>query len=245
MPPMNDMQPIGASETVETPQKSFTRYLIAGVLVVLVAGLLWYVFLRDATPDLNYPYMPRADLPQSIQEESAAKVSQAKAELRDNPELMSRWLELAAQYKGVYDYEFAEEIFLYVMQKWPEEVTAYANLADMYRYELKQYEDSVTYWRKVIALKPDFIPAYRELHYLYRYNITSDETMIIAPLEEGLVANPDNTDLLIPFANYYRDVAGDITKAREYFLKARSAAKAAGNTRLIGQIDAELRALPQ
>ncbi len=239
---MNDIEPTGAPEA---PRKSLTSYLIAAVLILAVAGAAWYLLLRETTPDLDYPYTPRADLPESVQEESAAKVAQAKTELRDNPELMSRWLELAAQYKGVYDYEFAEEIYLYVIEKWPEEVTAYGNLADMYRYELKQYDDSVTYWRKVVALKPDFIAAYRELHYLYRYNIESDASTMIAPLEEGLVANPNNTDLLIPFANYYRDVAKDNAKAREYFLKARAAAAALGNTRLVGQIDAELKAPPQ
>lgn len=249
---MNDFNNTAGDGVVpsEQPASSPARhsvlsYLVAGLLILIVAGLGWYVFLRETMPDLDHTYTPRADLPQDIQDESAAKVAQAVADLRDNPGLISRWLELAAQFKGIYDYEFAEEVYRYVIRQWPEDVTAYGNLADMYRYELKRYDDSAVYWRKVIALKPDFISAYRELHFLYRYNIESTEAVAVQPLMEGLTANPGATDLLIPLANYYRDVVKDNAKARHYFTEARAAASEAGNTRLVGQIDEELRALPQ
>lgn len=244
----NDQQPTTDDQqhtTLEPPKGNRLAYLALGGLLLAVIAAGVYVITRDRMPDLDHPYMPRADLPRSIQEESAAKVAQAVAELRDNPGLESRWLELAAQFKGIYDYEFAEEIYRYVIKTFPAEVTAYASLADMYRYELKRYDDSEIYWRKVIALEPDYIPAYRELHHIYRYNLKKDEAATIAPLLEGLAGNPGNTDLLIPLGYYYRDEAKDSARARQYFLEARAAAAQAGKAALVSQIDAELATLLQ
>lgn len=240
---MNDIQTLEG--TPEARKKNRTGYLVAGVLILVVVATGWYVLFRDTMPNLDHPYTPREDLPQSIQEESAGKVAQAVAELRDNPGLISRWLELAAQFKGIYDYEFAEEIYRYVIKRWPDDVIAYANLADMYRYEMKRYDDSATYWRKVVAMKPDHIPAYRELHYLSRYNLEGSEGEIVAPLLEGLAVNPEHTDLLIPLAYYYRDDRKDNGKAREYFEAARESAREGGNARLATQLAAEIAALPE
>jgi len=219
---------------------------IVGVVVLvgaLIAGANYY-FVRQM-PDLDRPFTPAERYPESIRQESIQKVESAIAELRENPELVSRWLELAVYRKGADDYEGAEDIWLYMTYTWPAEPTAYGNLADLYQSVLVEPRKAEKYWKKYIEVAPANydIGAYRSLHDLYRTKLSNpDRAREI--LLQALKENPETTDLIIPLAVFER-MQGNVDAARMYFTQAKEIADKLGNTSLSSILNEELKALEQ
>lgn len=193
-------------------------------------------------PDLDRLFTPLASAPADIQAEARARVAEAVAVLKENQGLISAWLILAAYRKNAEDYAGAEEIWLYVTKRWPEEPTAFANLGDLYANYLPKYPQAESYFRAAITLKPDTILYYRALSDLYRNRYKTDTTLALDVLKEGLTANPKDIDLLISIAYYYRE-KGDMTNARAYFEQALAQAKAVGDTYRAAIIEEEMQHL--
>jgi tetratricopeptide (TPR) repeat protein len=74
---------------------------------------------------------------------------------------------------------------------------AYADLADLYMNFIKDYPQAEIDLEAVIALKPDYIDAYRNLYSLYTvYGYKAGTSAAADILAQGLKANPGNQDLL-------------------------------------------------
>lgn len=173
------------------------NFLYGGIILALIGAFAagYYFFGSSQTPDLDRPFTPRADLPESIQKEASDRVAAATQGLRENPDTLVLWLELAVYRKGANDLEGAEEIWAYAVRKWPEDPVAYNNLADLYQNYLGNYQKAEVYWRKLIELTPTNIAVYRNLSDLYRYKL-NDMEKARAILEEGLEKNPNHPDLV-------------------------------------------------
>ena len=171
--------------------------LYGGLVIVLVAAFLagYYFFGGNRVPNLDRPFTPRADLPESIQKEASDRVAAATQGLRENPDTLVLWLELAVYRKGANDLEGAEEIWLYATQKWPEDPVSYNNLADLYQNYLNDNGKAELDWRKRIGLTPQNAGGYRNLSDLYRYKL-NDMGRARTILEEGLEKNPNHPDLV-------------------------------------------------
>ena len=173
------------------------RVAFISVAVLCIGALAWggytYVNRPPAMPDLDLRFTPRADLPQVIRDESVQRVAAAAAELRDNPDLISRWLEIASQRKGANHFEGAEEILLYAAFRWPDDAVVLNNLADLYQNYLNEYRKAEAYWQKLIALEPENISAYRNLADLYRFK-TTEYPKAIATLEKALAIATESGD---------------------------------------------------
>lgn len=173
------------------------NFLYSSIILALIVafGAGYYFFGGNRMPNLDRPFTPRADLPESIQKEASDRVAAATQGLRENPDTLVLWLELAVYRKGANDLEGAEEIWLYAVQKWPEDPVAYNNLADLYQNYLNNYTKAEVYWRKLIERTPRNTAAYRNLSDLYRYKL-DDLQKARAILEEGLEKNPNHPDLV-------------------------------------------------
>ena len=74
---------------------------------------------------------------------------------------------------------------------------AYANLADLYMNFIRDYPQAEVDLNQVIALKPDYIDAYRNLYSLYTvYGYKAGTSAAADILAQGLKNNPNNQDLL-------------------------------------------------
>lgn len=222
-------------------------FLSALATVILLGGGLYFLAttLNPSAPDLDRPFTPLSTHPESIQEDARAKVKNAVAQLSENPELTSAWLELAVYRKGAGDYEGAEEIWLYMTRHWPEDVVAYGNLADLYQNYLDRPKTAEAYWRKILDIRTDLVPVYRNLHDLYRTKL-NDSQKARAILEQGLSVIEearDKIDLLVPLAIFERD-QGNLERAREHFIAAKQMADFIGQVELAGLLQAELDKLP-
>lgn len=221
---------------------SFFRWIIgATIIIACVGAFIFFLFIRETTPDLNRPFTPPARLPQSLQDEAKLKVEDAISQLTNDPGLISQWLQLAVYRKSADDLEGAEEIWLYVKRKWPEDPVAYNNLADLYQNHFGKPRLAERNWEELIALRPDFIPAYRNLHDLYRYKL-QDMERARGILLQGLSVNENEIDLLIPLAVFLRD-RGEKEEALRYFADAKKQAELIGKTDLAGLIAGDIEQL--
>lgn len=196
-------------------------------------------------PDLSRPYVAPARLPESIRKESEAKYTAAVASLREDSSRWNAWMEVAVYRKGSDDFKGAEEVWLYVTERWPTDPTAYANLADLYANYLASYEKAEAYYRRAISLKPDNIAMYVNLHDLYRLRYKTGSSAAADVLLEGLARFPKNIDLLYRLGLYYKGLgtAGSIEQAKKYLTDALAAATEAGNASRATSIEEELKGL--
>ncbi len=195
-----------------------------------------------ATPDLSRSFAAPARLPESIRKESESKYATAVANLREDSSRWNSWMEVAVYRKGSDDFKGAEEVWLYVTDRWPTDTTAYANLADLYANYLTDYSNAETYYRRAISLKPDNVAAYLNLHDLYRLRLKTGTSAAADILIEGMARAPESIDLPLTLARYYEG-AGDAAQAKKYFVDARTLAEKAGNTARVADIQSEIDSL--
>lgn len=218
-------------------------FLGAVILLALIAGGAGYYYSSTRMPDLDRPFTPAERFPEDIRQQSIERVNAATAELRKNPDLISRWLEIAVYRKGADDFKGAEEIWKYLTRKWPEDATAYGNLADLYQSVLDKPKSAEQYWKKYLEVVPkDYnIAAYRSLHDLYRTKLDSPEKAREI-LGRGIEEHPEETGLIVALAVFERDQE-NTEEARALFLRARDIAIRVGNTALSDILAEELQKL--
>src|SRR3989344_1050611 len=236
---MHESPRSGILSVVNMNRMSYAVFIL--LCLAAFAGGYWWNNRASAMPDLDRPFTPREDLPQSIQDEARAKVASATAELKNQPDLISRWLQLAVYRKGANDFAGAEEIWLYVTKQWPEDAVAYGNLADLYQSSLNDYPKAEEYWKKTIALRPSDSDAYRNLADLYRLKLSTPEKATELLLR-GVAANPDRVDLLIPLARLEAEM-GDAAAARGHYDTAIKLAEAQNNASLSVALKKEMQEL--
>ena len=86
----------------------------------------------------------------------------------------------------------------------PKSRIALNNIANVYQ-DLSDWNNAEVYFKKLIAAEPGYTPTYRSLAYLYQYRFNDPEEKIKALIDQGLVANPDNADLLSWIISYYQE----------------------------------------
>jgi tetratricopeptide (TPR) repeat protein len=165
-------------------------------------------------------------------------------QLRVSSDRVDLWLKLGLYYKIAGDYEGAIEAWDYVSKVGPDSVNyiAYQNLGDLYHYYLKDFPKAEQNLR--IAIENDKLNTrtYAMLHELYKYSYKQNTTLVTDVLFEGLVENPNNTDLLITLAAYYKEVGNSIN-AKKYYEQARDEAQKLGNTQLVELLNEEINKL--
>jgi len=233
-----------APNSLPSPRTTNSKLLLIGLLFValLSGGYIGYDLWQSAQsgiPDLDLPYHAPASLPEDIRTQMEADYASAVDELKADPSLKSRWLALGVFRKNADDFKGAEEIWQYVTVHWPDDVTAYSNLADLYQFYSKDYEKAEDMLKQVLSVEPAYLPAYKSLHEIYRYHTEDGGEQAESILKDGIAKNPLAVDLMLTLALYYKD-EGHTTDAREMFQSARAVAVEHHVDSVVLTIDREL-----
>jgi tetratricopeptide (TPR) repeat protein len=239
----------GSGEESSLNTKTSTvRNLIVGVVVILIIVVGFYMIFTKAEdmPDLDRPFTTLETYPDDIRVQMEESYASAVAELKDDPTLKSRWLEIAVLRKNADDFEGAEEIWLYIStsERWEDDTTALNNLGDLYQYYLKDFAKAEEMLRTSLMRNSAEIAVYKNLHDLYRYRHQQETDLAEKVLLEGLEKNPENSiDLLVTLALYYKDT-DRFEDARTRLLEARGLAETTGDSSYLKVVNTELSTLP-
>lgn len=197
---------------------------------------------KVATPLPSLPDLERAIIYKALVREEdkpkiEAEIKIISQTLKDTPDYLDGWLQLGILRKYIGDYEGAVLAWEYATKIRPKDYVAFNNLGDIYHFYLKNFSKSESAIKKVIELKPDYTPAFKNLFELYTFSYKEKISLADDALIDGIAKNPKAYDLMVALAMYYKE-NGDKSGARKYFemaLKLNSPNKSA--------IEAELNAL--
>ncbi|HPA25892.1 MAG TPA: hypothetical protein PLK76_04000 [bacterium] len=201
------------------------------ILVILALGAYFLFFnhgnLSEQETDsfLNFKNYDTTLAPEILAKYSS-DFEKAKQDILEKTDEFntSKWLSIARLKKYVKDYAGAEEIYLMVIEKDPNNYIPEANLADLYGNYLKDWQKAADhYWQAVNKTGLNFSTGflfYTNLADIYAFNLKDQanvfETKALAALEKGYV---NNVDFLTLMARFYKNTDNKI-KAIEFLEKA-------------------------
>lgn len=157
-------------------------------------------------PDLDRPITVSANLSAEAVAYAVDRIKEMTAELRKDAALFSSWLELAVNRKAIGDHRAAEEIWLFVADRWAGNPIAHSNLADLY---LTVFRDDVKAERHLlaaIARAPGQIIFYENAYSFYRF-VKKDLKRAAEILEEGIKKNSGNAAGLKQFLGEFKEAS--------------------------------------
>lgn len=193
-------------------------------------------------PDLNRPVEFFIELPQELKDLYKSRIEKLTQELVFDSSAVGNWIDLGVQRKGIGDYEGAREIWEYTSIVSPQNNVSFFNLGDLYHFYLKDY---VAAEKNLLTAKNNnksYIPTYRALYDLYTLSYKLETNAAENILREGLENNPNNLDLLVLLAMYYKK-EGNVEGASTYYEKALDEAEKLGNQSMVGLLKEELENL--
>lgn len=144
-------------------------------------------------PNLQKPIVVTAKISDTVKKGAIEKINTLTAELLEDNDLYSNWLELAINRKLIGDYDAAEEIWIYITKAWANDSIAYSNLADLYLTIRHDNERAETYLLDAIEKAPNQVILYENAYSFYRY-VKKDLAQAKKILEEGIKENPLNAE---------------------------------------------------
>ncbi len=115
--------------------------------------------------------------------------------VKDNPEYIAAWLQVALLKKAIEDYEGSRDIWLYVTVARPAEATSFLNLGDLYTNYLKDYPKAEQNYQNAIKVEPKNAMGYLGLSDLYAFFYKEKAAQAEAVLKQGIAANPNDANL--------------------------------------------------
>jgi tetratricopeptide (TPR) repeat protein len=137
----------------------------------------------------------------------------------------THWTTIARMKKYVNDFEGAEQIYLFLLQRSPENYLVYGNLADLYINYLYDYELAVAaYWKAVNYTQHNAqinLLYYKNLADIYSDKLISKKKEFEEKAEQELSGKlfKDSIDFRTMLANYYNRI-GDTENAIKYLEQA-------------------------
>lgn len=193
-------------------------------------------------PDLNRSVVFPDFFPEETRNAITVTISGLAGKLKEDPSSFENWLELSLQRKLINDYMGTRDIWEYLNVVFPTNNISFANLGNLYHLELRDFQRSEENFVRAITNNPTSFHAYRGLHELYAYSYKQNTTAAADILKEGLERMPDNTDILLLLAGYYKN-KNDVQNAKTYFELALSEAEKQGNINLADLITTDLENL--
>lgn len=153
------------------------------------------------------------------------------------------WITLGTLYKMSGDYKNAAIMWEYVSAIYPQNITSFANLGDLYTNFLKDYPKAAAAYTQEIKNSPTNLDAYKSLFQIYTStSYTGEVGAAEKVLKQGIVANPKATELHITLARYYRSL-GRTADAKAQYAAAIESAQSQGQTALAAEIKKESDAM--
>jgi len=246
---------------MDTNRNIRSMYIAGGatVLILLAGAWAWQRGvistddgkLRVSLAAFNNPRPSldrRVNFPENFDENARALFNQnlekVKTALRENPNDVSAWFDVAIYYRMVGDYDGAVEIWKYVSTKYPTEGVSLHNLGEHYFHTAKDYTLAEQYYLKSIAVAPHIGQNYLDLFDMYRYVYKQETTAASDILKQGAfkVSAVEGVGFLRMLGLYYQE-QGDTANARIYFKQALAGAESQKDTKAAKQIQLLISAL--
>ncbi len=151
----------------------------------------------SAMPSLDRPIVFPASFPTEARKQMSDKINATAAVLKKDPQNFNEWLALAIFRKTVDDFEGARQISEFLAAGNPKNPLPFANLANLYAFELK--DPSAAEKNFILALQkdPNDVLLYRQAYEFYRY-VRKDDAKAKETLQKGIaqMKSPDLQYLL-------------------------------------------------
>ena len=190
----------------ETRMKN-KKNIIYIVLVILIASSVAYFYLTDlyksVKEDLTKIYtvvdFPNAldTMNKDILEKTLEELNLQYTKIQEGDHIYVRWINIGILKKRLNDFKGTEEAWQDAISYDSEQSLAYGNLADLYLFNMKEYEKAEEYYLKVLSVRQDNHAYYVGLVSLYRYNMTEKANLIEGIMIRGAETNPSEAE------NYY------------------------------------------
>lgn len=199
---------------------------------------------KNPPPSLDRPINFPVDFTPEARELFNTQLAKTKDVLKNNPEDVSAWLDLAIRYRMVGDHEGAIEIWKYISALYPQDGITLHNLGEYYFHTAKDYPTAESYYMRAITAAPTMEQNYFDLADMYQYVYKQDTSAAADILKKGIqnVEAPTNIDIMIRLGQYYAD-GGDSKNARLSYGEALKAAQSLHNQGLAAQINQALSRL--
>jgi len=204
------------------------------------------VNIKDLAPSLDRGIQFGASVPPVARTAIQKNADSVIARLKKDMSRADDWFTLGVLYHSANDYEGAKGVWEFLLKVVPAPgvSTAYDNLGKLYKFDLKDFPKSESYFKQSIQANSNSITPYFELHELYRYLYKQNTTLVVDILFSASKKFPANPDPLVMLGGYYRDT-GDTVKARDAFTKALAVAREQNDVVHVESIGAEIARLPQ
>ncbi len=206
------------------------KKIIIFIIIVLAAGLAYFYLTKYYFNEgVRYKVYTREDFPKALDfmseeilEDSLEDLNKQYTKLADENDEYTyiRWINIGILNKRFNDFLGAEEAWQNAISYNPDQALAYGNLADLYLYDLNEYEKAEEYYLKVLSMRTDSYTYYFGLASLYRYNMTEKAHLIeIIMLDAAAQAPADAESYYLYLANYFYQDGADLAKSKEYYQK--------------------------
>lgn len=194
--------------------------LILTIIIILgIAGGLGYYFYLQLNPPQSARQKEikeittlnlnnKNDLTLELIEKIKASFDKEAQTILANPNSANAYwslLAIGSIKQQVADYAGAKQAWLLAAELQPKAYPPYGNLGHLYFRYFQDYPNAEKNYLKAIENNPQAVSYYGELyqiyHYFYKNDTKADESILL----QGLVANPDNIEILMDLGSYYKD----------------------------------------
>jgi tetratricopeptide (TPR) repeat protein len=171
------------------------KLIVLIVVILLIIAAVGYYFFKNKkveTPNNN----------NQTQQEVEQLDNNQTQNTTDNTDLRTKILAIV----GISNEGKKQEAltqYLALEKDNPNDLMLLNNIASLYS-DLSNWIKSEEYYKKLLAVHPDYINGYRMLAYLYQYRFNDDEASIKALIDDGLAKNNNNQSLLGWIVDYYQ-----------------------------------------
>ena len=190
-------------------------------------------------PNLDESIKNNASLPEEAKKIVDSKIAELVEKLKNDPSDFYSWIALGIRAKTLEDYEKTVEFWKYAIRLSPDNKVSYNNLGDLYHYFIRDFKKSEEYFLEALEVDPNYVFTYRGLHELYKYSYKQDTDEAANILLRGLIIFPNEINLLVPLADYYKE-KGNNEEAIEYYDKAIEQAKKDNNLEISSELQKEV-----
>lgn len=155
---------------------------------------------ESGIPSLDRPIIFPASFPEEARVIVSDKIKTNVAELKKEPNSFGGWMNLAILRKMIDDYDGARQIWDFLTKASPEQPGPFANLANLYAFDLKDPTRAKENFIKAIQRGPKDVSVYRNAYDFYRYAI-KDNDKAKQMLRDG-IAQTQSPDLQYLFDHY-------------------------------------------
>jgi tetratricopeptide (TPR) repeat protein len=195
--------------------KKKNKMLLGGVfLAFIVVGLYFWVTktktveigvkqldINTVLVDVNFPSDGLSDRQLEIQQD---RITKTREKLLEAPDDWLSWIAVGNAYRMLNDYDTAISAYNKSIALQPNNILGYANIADIYRLDIKNYDKAATYYS--LALENNFSDKqiYITLAKVYKVNLKvydHSEGIYV----RGLSRFPGNIELTEGLLDLYKD----------------------------------------